>query len=210
MPLEISTSAIGIKHLNDALKGMTDERGQKWKRQALIKSGKAAFNIVGYAARNKSPFKTGLTKRSITISKPTINKIANIEKVFTKSGKLKKGKKAEYHIGTTLKSSFNASAPKNRKGKPVRYPFMLEVGIEPQSYPRISKNGVLHTVHRTAARKPMLFQHKALGQNAHKVVSIWIKKMGYYLSFYTKSTYKTLSGAEKAFRRTGGKGKKWR
>ncbi len=209
MPLEISSNAIGVSHLNEALKGLTDERGIKWKRTAMLKAGVDAFNVVRYSARSKSPFLSGLTKRSLTITKGKYNKISGVSKAFTSSGKIRSGKNVEYHIATTLKSSFDSSAPKNRKGKAVRYPFINEVGVPPSSYQRISKNGKLHTVRRTAERKPLLFQHKALGQNASRVVSIWVAKMSYYIGLYSKSTYKTLSSADKSFKRTGGSGKKW-
>ncbi|EDM66145.1 hypothetical protein PE36_00070 [Moritella sp. PE36] len=210
MPLQITSNAIGVDHLNKALKGMTDERGLNWKRTAMLRAGKDAFNVVNYAARNKSPFATGLTKRSLTLTKGIYNKIGGKVSPISKSGKVKKGKKQEYRIATTLKESFNDSAPEDRKGRPVRYPFMNEVGVAPQTYARVSTNGKLHLVKRKAPRKQLLFQHRALGQNADKVVSIWIRKMDYYLSFYAKSTYATLKSAERNFRRTGGQGNRWR
>ncbi len=210
MPVDITSSAIGVSHLNDALKNMGDARGIKWKRAAMIRAGKDAFNVVNYSARSKSPFLTGLTRRSLTLTKGKYNKIGANTSPVTRTGRVKRGKKSEYHIATTLKDSFKSKAPKDRKGRPVRYPFMNELGVEPRKYDRISKSGTLHKVNREASRKPILFQHRALGQNADRVVSVWVKKMDYYLGLYAKSTYKTLSGADRAFRRTGGRGRKWR
>ncbi|MET2973378.1 hypothetical protein, partial [Vibrio harveyi] len=83
------------------------------------------------------------------------------------------------------------------------------VGIPPQNYHRISKKGLLHTVSRKAHREPLLFQHRALGATADKVLSTWTRNMRYFIGLYTRSTYKTLEGAHRAFVRTGGKGNKW-
>ncbi len=207
MPFEVTTSAIGIKDTNKALENMADERGKKWKRDAFMKSGFESFQHAVRKSRANAPVgETGLTKRSITSTRGYYNKRIRT----TSSGKITKRTRNEYSISTTLKNSFNAKAPKNRKGQAVRYPFMNEVGVPAQTYTRISKNGMLHSVTRKASRNPLLFQHRALGTTANKVVSTWNRKFSFYLDLYAKSTYATLRGAHSAFIRTGGVGSKWK
>jgi hypothetical protein len=202
MPFEVTTSAIGLKDTNKALKNMADERGKKWKRDAMMKSGFESFQHAVKKAKSNAPVgETGLTRRSITSTRGYYNK--NV-KVY-KSGRITKKSRNEYTIGTTLKNTFNSRAPKNRKGQAVRYPFMNEVGVKAQTYVRISSKGNIHTVNRKAARKPLLFQHRALGQTANRVVSTWNRKFSFFIGLYAKSTYASLKSAHSAFIRAGGK-----
>lgn len=199
MPVTITSSAIGIKHLNEALSGLADERGQKWKRQAFLASGKKAFVQVVNKSSQLAPVKTGLLAGSITSTRGQWRNQPKRTKRF----------QYQYHIATTLSNSFNARAQTNRRGQPSRYPFMLEVGIRPQTYLRQSIRGVLHEVNRKAPRVPLLYMHRSLGMTATKVVDDFTGYLNTYVSFYSRSTYKTLAPAIKNFERTGGKGGKW-
>lgn len=208
MPFEIQASALGIQDTINAIDKMADKRGRNWKRSAFLKSGYEAFKpAVRKARANASLFSnTGLTSRSLVSSKGRYNRNYKT----TQSGVTRKGYNHEYTIGTTLSPAFGQKAPKNRKGKVVRYPFMSEVGVPPQRYARISKDGNLHHVDRKASRSPQLFQHKALGATADKVVSTWGRNMNFYVGLFAKSEYATLRGAHNNFIKTGGKGKKWK
>ncbi len=202
MPLVVSTSAGGFKHLQKALYEMGDERGVKWKRSAMLKAGDIAFRPVVYGARALAPVKTGYLRRNLVASRARYNK--NPDKAFGARGKLRKGYKHEYTIGTTLKSSF----------KGPRYPFMLEVGVPSQTYERkahtrLGKPVKATTVTRTAPRKPLLFQHRALGSNANKVVELWKSSMSYHIGLYSKSTFATLNKAIKSDRSTGRNRHNW-
>lgn len=201
MTISVIASGIGLKDTREALKNMADERGQKWKRAAMLKAGFNAFQHAVKKSKSNAPVgETGLTKRSITSTRGYYN-----GKVSTyKSGRITKRSRNEYTIGTTLKRTFDNKAPKNRKGQSLRYPFMNEVGVKAQTYVRISKNGNMHTVNRKAARNPLLFQHRALGQTARRVVSTWDRQFSFFLSLYAKSTYATLKTAHAAFIRAGG------
>ncbi len=212
MPIVVTTVAVGINHLQSALKALADDgseggkRGKRWMRNAMLKSGKSAFQIAIEASAQLAPVKTGLAARSLT----STNGIYYDQPRVNRSGRLAGSKyKQQYTIQSTLSSAFANSAQKDRKGRAKRYPFMLEVGVPSQKYERVSSKGVLHIVDRQAPRNVMAFQHRGLGATSTRVVRRWNRRMAFYLGLFAKSTYATLGGALRSYKRTGGKGRKW-
>ncbi|MDK9763962.1 hypothetical protein KI743_18305 [Vibrio sp. D420a] len=187
MPIKIEKVKIqGVDHLNESLKGLADERGRLWKKNAFQKAGREAFKPVLANARRLAPVNGGLTAKALTTSSRYRNKPPK-----------KLGFAAEYHIGTTLGAKFNREAPRNSRGKPIRYPFMQEVGIPPQVYTRRSILGNAHKVNREANRRPLLFQHRSLAANKTKVVDIFVYKAGQYVDLYAQTQYAKLPQALK-------------
>lgn len=210
--VEVVAIPENFDHLNDALAGMADHetRGKRWMKDAFMRSGTEAFKPVVRASRKYAPSgKTGNTKRHLTATRGFYNH----EPKIGKSGKLNKSSNNQYLIATTLSPRFDQdNKSKTWRGRSLRYPFMNEVGVPPQTYGRLSRAPYrnLHSVRREAPRKQMAFMHKGLGTSANRVVSIWKKRMKFYVDLYAKTTYKTLRGARNNYVKTkGGKGSKW-
>lgn len=182
MPLKIEKVELqGLDHLQKSLVNLRDDRGAKWKRAAFNRAGKDAFAIVLRKAQSFAPMgKSGLTVNTMTT------------KASFKTRPPQRKRAPRYSIYTTYGAKFNKQAPRDYKNRPVRYPFMNEVGVPPQTYFRKSKLGNIHPVKREASRKPLLFQHRALGSTANRVVDIFTTNLGYYIDLAANTEYKTL------------------
>jgi len=135
MMLSTTISFEGGNKLTSTLEGMADFKGTRWKKQAFLKAGNSAMQILADKANLLAPKgKTGLARESIGVSRGSYNEAYRYD----------------YAVFTTLSKTFLTKAPKDRKGRPSRYPFMLAAGIPAQTYTRISKNGVSHEVTRGA------------------------------------------------------------
>ncbi|CAH6914033.1 conserved hypothetical protein [Vibrio chagasii] len=215
MSFDVSTIAVGLESTMKALNQLADERGRKWKKKAMMMAGKKAFKPVVSAAITQAPRRTGLTKAALASTKGKYN--PNATKKVTARGKIRKGGNNEYFIATTTRDSYANKFPLNSKGQRIRYPFILELGVKPGVYQRQAhvRNGhwvKAHQYNRIKPRNPFLFQHRALDLNKTRMISIWTKQMDYYISLYSKTTYKSLNTAIKAHERsmiTGRKSSKW-
>lgn len=181
----------GFDELSQLLVGMRDDRGRKWRKAALIKSGNKSFSMVVRRSRQLAPRRTGVTRRSI-ISKHKYN--------ITGKGNLSKRGRYEYLVSTTLSPSFQGR----------RYPFMLEVGVKQGTYNRRSHwrdrgNGKFmvraHSYNRRATRNPLMFQHRALNTSATQLVNSFASNLFNYLDLYLKHNVKTLRTAIKYSKR---------
>lgn len=183
----------GHTHLSKALNNLADEKGRKWKRQAFRKAGKDAFTPVISAAKAFAPRgKTGLTKNTITTSSR-----------YNFNARKRAGKFAsEFTIYTTYGAKFNRRTQRDRRGRPVRYPFMNEVGIPPQTYlRRLRGKTVLTHATRSAPRNALGFQSRALGSTANKAVGIFTSNLDKYIGLYSKREYDSLPQELKRIRK---------
>lgn len=178
-------------YLFHALQNMQDKEGKKWKRAAFSRAGSNAFKPVKQAIRARAPYLSGLTKRSIG-QRSKYNRMPS--QATSSKPVTSKGFRHEYMIYNTLTPTFYRNAPKDKKGRAARYPFMQEVGIPAQTYTR--SDGT--KVKRTAQRKPLLFMHRGLAAAAPRAERTFKQDLGRFLNLYAKKQYSSLPKAIKS------------
>lgn len=183
----------GLKHLDRALEALADEKGEQWKRAAMIASGKTAMRPVAVSAKSKAPYRTGRLRRGLTVNKPRYKYPSKAQvKSATKAGITRRAWRHELVVGLTLKPSWKGS----------RYPFVLEAGITKRqvhirnkAFGKPSKDYAVET----PLREPLHYMHKALGANKEKVVSVFKSALARNISILASSQRK-LATASKSLR----------
>lgn len=143
----------GNEKLTASFRNMADIKGTRWKASALKNAGYKAMTLITTKANSLAPVgKTRLASRSQTPSKGNYNP----------------NYKYDYAIFSVLSKTFLTQAPKNRKGKVIRYPYMLAAGIKGKPYERRGKDGSIQEVKREKSYPPNNFLAEAVKLSGSK------------------------------------------
>lgn len=189
MPIQIKRVQVtGFKELDEALEALADEKGETWKRKAMVVAGEAAMKPVLLMAKSRSRFDTGNWRRGLVLKPKYQYPSKAAVKSATKSGLTKKNWRHELTVPITLKKGW--------RGK--RYPFMYEVGWNVVQFrtkvfdKEAKKPFPVHT-----QQEPELTMHEALAFNDKRVVDTFKRHLARNINILAQTQYKSATTALK-------------
>ncbi|MET2898074.1 hypothetical protein ABXV22_07085 [Vibrio rotiferianus] len=190
----VTATFYGVKYTNDNLAKLQDKDGRKWQAASFKKAGKEAFKPILRGSKNNAPVSTPTKGKKNQI--PGLLKRSIIRKDYFRNNPKRNARtlreRSKYYIETTLNRAFETKAKAagivyksgKQKGKVIRYPFMVEVGIKKTKYTRV-RNGKEYSVNR----KPTsgnYFQRRALNTHHNDFIRIFGERVEVYLDAYTR------------------------